>query len=130
MAGAGPKKRLEENKRRLLILKILVGLGFLCQCGSLWLQGITTWRLIGFAGTVLATGGSYLGIATLASPVYDENGVLIDGGADLDRVSKVCIPCLVDFLDMGHHISLPIVFHRAACAVTYMTFCTSQHSPR
>jgi hypothetical protein len=95
MAGAGPKKRLEENKKRLQILQILVGLGFLAQAASLWLQGVSTWRLIGFAGTVLAAGGSYFGIASLASPVYDGNGTLIDGGADLDRVSQLCLPCPV-----------------------------------
>jgi hypothetical protein len=87
MAGAGAKKRAEDNARTLQRLSI-----FIVVCAGvhaavrLWLKASTaTWSSwAGLAGTVLVQGFCYLSIAAVARPVYT-NGVLVDGGADLSK---------------------------------------------
>lgn len=87
MAGAGAKKRAEDNARTLQRLAV-----FILVCAGvhaavrLWLRAYTaTWSSwAGFVGTVLVQSFCYLSIAAVARPVYN-NGVLIDGGADLGK---------------------------------------------
>eukprot|EP00882_Tetradesmus_deserticola_P003489 GHRQ01003691.1.p2 GENE.GHRQ01003691.1~~GHRQ01003691.1.p2 ORF type:complete len:171 (+),score=54.98 GHRQ01003691.1:250-762(+) len=89
MAGAGAKKRSEENARtvRNVGIYILVCAAefalirlYFKQSSADW----TTWAA--FAGTMLVQGISYISIAAVAKPVYS-NGVLVDGGADLAKGS-------------------------------------------
>lgn len=89
MAGAGAKKRSEENERtvRNIGIYILVCAAvfaalrlYLTRSSADW----TTWAA--FAGTMLVQGICYISIVAVAKPVYD-NGVLVDGGADLAKGS-------------------------------------------
>ncbi len=89
MAGAGPKKRLEENKQRLRLLQALVAAGLATQLARLWLRGVSLWGVVGLAGTVATSGACFYGISALATPVYDQQGSLVDGGADLNRVMQI-----------------------------------------
>lgn len=86
MAGAGAKKRLEENRARLRLLQILLISGIAAQILLLCWRSAGTWAILACGGTSAAAVASYMGIASLASPVYDDKGALIDGGADLNRV--------------------------------------------
>ncbi|KAF6263623.1 hypothetical protein COO60DRAFT_1489127 [Scenedesmus sp. NREL 46B-D3] len=97
MAGAGARKRSEENERtvRNIGIYILVCAAvfalvrlYLKQSSAGW----ATWAA--YAGTMLVQGLCYTGIATVAKPVYT-NGVLADGGADL---TKGTIPYYFDVL--------------------------------
>lgn len=87
MAGGGAKKRLEDNARTLRSLAIFIG-----ACAALY-GGVrlglrrssadwTSWAALG--GSLTAQGICYLSIAAVARPYY-ENGILIDGGADLTK---------------------------------------------
>jgi hypothetical protein len=87
MAGAGAKKRSEENARtvRNVGIYILVCAAvfalirlYLKRSSVDW----TTWA--GFAATMLVQGICYISIAAVARPVYN-NGVMVDGGADLAK---------------------------------------------
>jgi hypothetical protein len=90
MAGAGAKKRSEENARTVRNVGIyilicaavfaLIRLYLPKQASADW----TTWAA--FAGTMLVQGFCYISIVAVARPVYS-NGVLVDGGADLAKGS-------------------------------------------
>ena len=86
MAKANAKKRAEENKARVaLLFRVLVGsiatfavvrLG-LYRASSAW------WHYVLFAITSGSAWFCYTSLAFIASPSYDANGALVDGGADL-----------------------------------------------
>lgn len=87
MAGTGAKKRAEDNSRTVALLA-----GYILVCAGLhalvrlWLRGSsadwTSWAAL--AGTLAVQGLCWLSVAAVARPVYD-NGVLVDGGADLSK---------------------------------------------
>lgn len=87
MAGAGAKKRADDNARTInrLGVYILVCAAFY---GGIRLglkaktAGAGSWA--GLVLTLVVQAFCYLGISSMAKPVYD-NGVLIDGGADLSK---------------------------------------------
>ncbi len=86
MAGQAAKKRLEENRRRLNLLRVLVAVGFVSQAVQLFRAGRP--GLARLAGTALTTGATamcFATIAKIAAPVYDARGELLDGGGDLNR---------------------------------------------
>lgn len=86
MAGAGAKKRLEENKRHINILRCWLAAGFITFFSvRLLVFGSTasTWHWIGFALTTLINYACFSGISALAAPIYGERGELLDGGADM-----------------------------------------------
>ena len=110
MAGAGAKKRMEENKGRVATLRIIVAVGAIAYIfGRLGLQGgwQSAWHWAGqirqrtsylcaslhhkpylrsSAGLLLTAGVSaftFSSIAAFAAPIYGPSGELLDGGADL-----------------------------------------------
>jgi hypothetical protein len=87
MAGAGAKKRSEENAKTVRNVGIYI---LICAAVfaliRLYLQKSSAdWTTYtAFAGTMLVQGICYISIAAVAKPVY-ENGILVDGGADLAK---------------------------------------------
>jgi hypothetical protein len=89
MAGAGAKKRSEENARtvRNVGIYILVCAAVFALIRLYLKQSSADWTTYAaFAGTMLVQGICYISVAAVAKPVY-ENGILVDGGADLAKGS-------------------------------------------
>ncbi|GAX83458.1 hypothetical protein CEUSTIGMA_g10883.t1 [Chlamydomonas eustigma] len=87
MAGAGAKKRLEENKQHVKILSIIVGAGIATYfiLRLVIFGGIMSWRhLTGFVMTSAVNWFTFSSIKSFAAATYGPNGDLIDGGADLN----------------------------------------------
>ena len=87
MAGAGAKKRAEENKQRLKTLQLLIlvttAVYAAVRLGAF--KSTAQWyHWIGLLFTLGIHGVSYWIIAAVARPVY-QNGELIDGGGDLSK---------------------------------------------
>ncbi len=89
MAGAGAKKRAEENKRRLSTLRIIIVVASISFLAArlLIFRHSTTWaHWLGWAVTLAVHGLAYWTIAAVASPTYDSaTGELLDGGGDLSK---------------------------------------------
>lgn len=86
MAGAGAKKRLEENRRHLNVLRIWLATGFITHfVVRLLLKGssATTWHWLGLGATTLVNYISFFMITQHAKPTYDANGDLLDGGGSM-----------------------------------------------
>lgn len=87
MAGAGAKKRAEDNARTMRTIGI-----YILVCAAM--HGIvrlylkhssadwTSWAA--FAATMLVQGFCYVSIVAVGRPTY-QNGMLIDGGGDLGK---------------------------------------------
>lgn len=88
MAGAGAKKRAEQNKQRLQTLKLVVlAASVFYAVVRLWLfrSTVTWWHWAGVLLTVAVHAVCYTFISHAGTPVYDQAGELVDGGADLDK---------------------------------------------
>lgn len=86
MAGAGAKKRHDENRKHLGMLRIWLMTGLLSfmllKMG--YKRGYTSIGLwLAFAATSGVAYLCYRGIAALAEPTYGQRGELLDGGADM-----------------------------------------------
>jgi hypothetical protein len=88
MAGAGAKKRLQDNQNRLQTLRLAAGTTTFLYVAIRWLlfRSSTYWyHWLGLTVTVLVHAFAYLLIASVAKPVYSPSGELQDGGADLNK---------------------------------------------
>lgn len=89
MANQGAKKRVEENGRRLAMLRWLLVAGLVGQLAGLaWSMHrgrATTRQWLGAVGSSGLAWAMYSFIARLAAPAYAAGGELLDGGADLNR---------------------------------------------
>lgn len=88
LAGAGAKKRLEQNRRRLAALRVAILITTALYAGvRLYSRAATRsgWHWFGLVVTLLAHAVSYLAIAAVARPTFSNSGELLDGGGDLDR---------------------------------------------
>eukprot|EP00898_Chlorokybus_atmophyticus_P001526 jgi/Chlat1/2374/Chrsp17S02638 len=86
MAGAGAKKRVEANRRRLqLLLYAILGASALHAVLRLAVFGRTAgwFQYALFALACAAHWFCYSQLAIFAAPVYGSDGELVDGGADL-----------------------------------------------
>ena len=86
MAGAGAKKRLEENKARVATLRVLVAAGAISfLLGRMALRGgyVHGWQWFGAALTLAVNVFTLRAITHHAAPIYGPKGELLDGGADL-----------------------------------------------
>ena len=89
MAGAGAKKRLEENRQRVAVLRGVVFSGafafFLIRLVVFpyWGMKFSMWHWIGFALTCMVSWFTYGSIAKFAAAIYGPGGELLSGGADL-----------------------------------------------
>jgi hypothetical protein len=73
MAGAGAKRRLEENKLRIKILSIIVGasIGTYLIFKLVLFGGITSWRhLTGFVLSSAVNWFTFSSIRSFAAPTY------------------------------------------------------------
>jgi hypothetical protein len=87
MAGAGAKKRAEENKQRLKTLQLVILVTTAVYAGIRLGAFRSTAQWYHWAGLILTLGVhgvSYWIIAAVGKPVY-QNGELIDGGGDLSK---------------------------------------------
>ena len=93
MAGAGAKKRAEENVRRLKTLRIIIAVALATFVGVRLVLGRSTaewWEYAALAATVVVYMVTYSSIRFVATPVYDRaTGELLDAGADLNKVGGV-----------------------------------------
>lgn len=88
MAGAGARKRLDENRARLRLLAAMIATGmvtFLTVRLTLFRQITHIEHWLGFALTVIVEGLTFAAISMAAQAVYDGSGRLLDGGADLNK---------------------------------------------
>ena len=91
MAGAGAKKRLEVNSKRLQIVRLVALSAFASFLLSIIIKVFvlrSSSALASFIWLVVSLSiglFAYSSIASYAAPSYDANGELIDGGGDLDR---------------------------------------------
>ena len=88
MAGAGARKRLEENQSRLTMLLVLCLVGtatFIAVRLTMYKQSTYLEHWIGYAATILIELLVYVAIRAAAQPVFDAAGRLLDGGADLNK---------------------------------------------
>ena len=88
MAGAGARKRLDENTARLRLLAGLIAAGVVTFLGvrlTMFRQITHLEHWLGFAVTVIVEGLTFAAISMAAQPVYDGSGRLLDGGADLNK---------------------------------------------
>jgi hypothetical protein len=94
MAGAAAKKRHEENRKRLSLLRTLLLVGIGCQLTALaWAikgQGgagdrLPGWQIARAIGTACVGLACYSTISSIAAPIYGADGDLLDGGGDLNR---------------------------------------------
>jgi hypothetical protein len=86
MAGAGAKKRHEENTRHMRFLQIWLIVGFLsfALVRMAYFGGHTSKTLwFALASTTLIAYTCYRGIAMMAAATYGARGELLDGGADM-----------------------------------------------
>jgi len=89
MAGAGAKKRIEENKLRVATLRAVVIASaltfFMIRLMFLGGWGFTAskWHWIGFCFSSAINFFTFTSIRAFAAPVYGPGGELLDGGADL-----------------------------------------------
>mmetsp|Transcript_12543 Transcript_12543/g.27052 ORF Transcript_12543/g.27052 Transcript_12543/m.27052 type:complete len:173 (+) Transcript_12543:104-622(+) len=86
MAGAGAKKRLEENRKRIQILRIILAAGVITYVAIRLIvfgKHVVWWHYAGLVLTALVEYVSFSGISAFAEPVYNDKGELIDGGSDL-----------------------------------------------
>ncbi|KAK9818415.1 hypothetical protein WJX72_012347 [[Myrmecia] bisecta] len=87
MANAGAKKRVEENRKRLLLLKrlILSANGIYAVMRLMLFSSSRSWtHILALFMTSLIYAVCFQGVSSAAEPVYDEHGELMDGGADLN----------------------------------------------
>ncbi|OEL26909.1 hypothetical protein BAE44_0012076 [Dichanthelium oligosanthes] len=92
MAKQGAKKMKDENKKRLdLLLRIILisnAIYIVVRMGIM--HSSFTWKhWIGLVVTSAAYFLSYKQLASMAKPVYSDNGELLDGGFDL-RTGGIC----------------------------------------
>lgn len=86
MAGAGAKKRLEENTGHIRFLQIWLAVGFLSflLLRMVYFGGYASKTLwFALVSTTLIAYMCYRGIATLAVATYGARGELLDGGGDM-----------------------------------------------
>ena len=92
MAGAGAKKRLEANTKRVSLLRLICVSSFAAFLLSVIVKvfilrtsssGVASiaWLAVSGAASLFA----FSQIAAYAAPSYDASGDLIDGGGDLDK---------------------------------------------
>lgn len=87
MAGAGAKKRAEDNAGTVNKLGI-----YILVCAAIYVvvrlgmkSRTADWgSWAGLVLTLVVQAVCYLGISSMAKPIY-QNGILIDGGADLSK---------------------------------------------
>ena len=89
MAGAGAKRRAEENTRRLKTLRLIVAVALATFIGVRLVLGRASahWsHYAALAASALVYGVTYSSIRFVARPVYDRaTGELVDAGADLSK---------------------------------------------
>lgn len=92
MAGAGAKKRLETNTRRLRLMRFVALTAFAAFSLSLLIRTFviksSTSMTASFLWLAVSSAVSYFAYSSLSSyaaPSYDSKGELIDGGGDLDK---------------------------------------------
>lgn len=86
MAGQGAKKRVEENRSKLSKLRTACLLGTAVHFAATFLltRGeASTWAVLGFILAAAVDWGCYKGLSSLAHPILDDKGDMLDGGADL-----------------------------------------------
>eukprot|EP00955_Chlamydomonas_euryale_P074577 362070-Chlamydomonas_euryale.AAC.21 len=86
MAGAGAKKRHEENRKHISVLRLWLASGILSflLVRMVYMGGSSSTTLwVAFFATSLVAYVCYRGIAALAAPTYGPRGELLDGGADM-----------------------------------------------
>ncbi|PNH09059.1 Transmembrane protein 208 [Tetrabaena socialis] len=86
MAKQGPKKQVEENKKRLRNLRyaIAVGIAIYVLIRLLLRQGFRSqWHVLGAFATIIPEVFCYSAIAKYAEAEYNEGGEVVYGGADL-----------------------------------------------
>eukprot|EP00884_Botryococcus_braunii_P006696 jgi/Botrbrau1/16027/Bobra.7_2s0002.1 len=86
MAKKGAKKQIEDNRRRLRLLQIIITVANVIQVPLRFglrrsTVSVGNYVLLGLTSLVYAA--TYGGISSAARPTYGENGELIDGGNDL-----------------------------------------------
>jgi cobalamin synthase len=91
MAGAGAKKRLEANTKRVSLLRLIGVSSYAAFLLSVIVKvfilrtlssGVAiVWLMVSGAASLFA----FSRIAAYAAPSYDASGGLIDGGGDLDK---------------------------------------------
>jgi len=108
MANQGAKRRVEENKRRLDNLKIVIAVA------TAWhlimrlfvFSGSISW--LGFGVTLVIYILCYSWMAAVAAPSYDGQGGLTDGGADL-RMGGI-VEYLFDLIYITAFVQVTSVF--------------------
>lgn len=105
MAGAGAKKRLEENKGKLQQFQLLLLSGLVCYAGlRMWFfKGYQSgWHWTGFALTSLVNLISFSLLKARAAPTYGANGELevrhlpyasVHAAASADNADALSLPC-------------------------------------
>ncbi|GIL64388.1 hypothetical protein Vafri_18226 [Volvox africanus] len=86
MANQGAKKRLEENRKRLQVLRIAmaIGMAFHVVVRLVLRQGYDSWwHILGFGSTFFLELFSYSAISKFAEPEFNEKGDIVFGGSDL-----------------------------------------------
>jgi hypothetical protein len=88
MAGAGAKKRAEENTRRLKTLRVIIAVALATFVGVRLVLGRASaewYQYAALAATVVVYMVTYSSIRFVATPVYNAQGELEDAGADLNK---------------------------------------------
>ncbi|KAK9830581.1 hypothetical protein WJX81_001121 [Elliptochloris bilobata] len=87
MAKAGAKKRLEENAKRLTLLRTVVAVAsalYLIITFGVYHKYSSSLAWLGLLATSAAYAFAYGALSAFARPVHDESGALVDGGGDLN----------------------------------------------
>uniref|UniRef100_A0A7S0YGZ0 Transmembrane protein 208 n=1 Tax=Polytomella parva TaxID=51329 RepID=A0A7S0YGZ0_9CHLO len=128
MAGAGAKKRVEENRKHLYRLRIamLVGVSFQVLVRILLRGGYHSKKhVFGFLFTSFIDYLMYSWISGFAEPVFDTSGELVDGGGDLSGKGMVSyyldIFYVNTFVQVGSSLILKI-WYIYLCVPAYASY--------